>query len=812
MSLMGGAKQAPGAPALATIARTLLTLLATLACGLLGGRPGQVDAAAAQVDIAAAQMNAAGGWRSRVAPKLLSAYDNRLHATIRAEAPAAPSAATPSSAIPTAPRFDASGRVQADAYFDCAIPAPTAELTAAGFTVTSSVKIASLCVVEGWTAPASLPKIAAVPGVTRVSVPAYVSHRQPMPGATGSTGGTSPISRASAKASVRLKATGAGGINGNGVSIMRADQFVSQTATGGAGVMVGVQSLGITSLSVIQGRNELPTVSTFTPAGSTSPTGDEGTALLEEVHAVAPMARLAFCGPQTFVDYTSCLNQMIAAGATILVDDVLFFQQDPMSSNSTYTQAINQILTQNPNVAIFTDAGNDNGSYWEGAYAPVSIASTPMSCPSAGSTQTNVYAAQFGDGASAVPYQVVNVKQAGDYPLTFAWSDPVGQNASNFEIYWTYTTGTSSIQGAQSGCLSTTGSSASFLISDAVLDAGAYNFYVATPDQSLAGKFLKLWVGGDGLTTLTPSTSGSVVSPQAFATGIITVGAVNGSDGIGNNIEAFSSRGPITVYFPTQAQIPAPTLVAPDGIYVDASGTYFQNYLFPDGNFYGTSASAPNAAAVGALIRGAFPNLTVPQMLSALETGAAQLGATPPPDDTFGWGRVDAIGALGTIALPTITPIADIAMDAAASSAGSQFTVTGVGSLHFSVTSSNTTLVPSTVATTASQSGVSVSPATCGSTTLTCTLTVTPAPGEGGTTTLTFSALDGANRAAPTTLKVTVTHPVGTIVVVGTGGGGSTATTPPPSGGGGGAFDWAEIALLAGFAGWARSRRARPSA
>jgi len=99
--------------------------------------------------------------------------------------------------------------------------------------------------------------------------------------------------------------------------------------------------------------------------------------------------------------------------------------------------------------------------------------------------------------------------------------------------------------------------------------------------------------------------------------------------------------------------------VAPDGIRVDAVGTYFQSYLFPDGNFYGTSAAAPNAAAVAALIRGAFPSLTVAQMLSALEGGATQLGSTS-PDGTFGYGRVDAMGALGTLALPTITPIADV--------------------------------------------------------------------------------------------------------------------------------------------------------
>jgi len=134
-----------------------------------------------------------------------------------------------------------------------------------------------------------------------------------------------------------------------------------------------------------------------------------------------------------------------------------------------------------------------------------------------------------------------------------------------------------------------------------------------------------------------------------------------------------------------------------------------------------------------------------------------------------------------------------------------------VGTLHFSVTSSNTTLVPSTVGT-AGQAGVSVSPSTCGTSTLTCTLTVTPAPGEGGTTTLTFSVLDGANRPAPTTLNVTVTHPVGTVVVVGTGGGSTGSTGARSGGGGGGALDWAETGVLLALVGWAlrRSRRAGP--
>ena len=114
------------------------------------------------------------------------------------------------------------------------------------------------------------------------------------------------------------------------------------------------------------------------------------------------------------------------------------------------------------------------------------------------------------------------------------------------------------------------------------------------------------------MTTLSASTPGAIVSTQAVAPGVITIGAVNGSDGVGNTIEPFSSLGTADAAVPNTQQIQAPVLVAPDGISVDAAQTYFQGFLFPDGNFYGTSAAVPNAGAVAALIRGAFPGFGAP--------------------------------------------------------------------------------------------------------------------------------------------------------------------------------------------------------
>jgi hypothetical protein len=689
-------------------------------------------------------------WRSRVSAALQAIHDAGL------STPNTP-ATTAGNAMAARARRDSQGRVEADVHHDCSASAPLEELAAAGISITRVVKLPPLCVVEGWVAPSALPTVASGNGVIRVTLPSYARH-MPRP--------TQRVATASQALSQ---------IDHNGITIMHADQFVAQAGGGGGGVTVGVQSEGAYSLSTIQGRGELPSVNVLTvAAGGTPSYGDEGTVLLEQVHAVAPNASLAFCEPSTFVVYTACLQQFAKAGAMIMVDDMLFEdQQDPMSSGGTNVQAIEQFLQQNPSVALFTAAGNDQGSYWEGSYTPVAVAS-PSQLTGQGCSQTDQFVNQFAAGASEI--LTITTSQPIQVPLTFAWADPTGQNSSNFDFYW---------QNPQypnlpySGCLSSAGSTDSLITTPSLsLAPGPTTVYVATPDASLAGKFLKLWVGGDGLTALSLSTPGGYVTPQSFATGVINIGAVNGSDGVGNNIESYSSQGPITVVFPAPATIPAPALVAPDGINVDASGTNFESYLFPDGNFYGTSASVPNAGGVAALIRGAFPELTPAQLLDALQQGATQLGSSV-PDSTFGHGRVDAMGALATFPAPTITSLQDVAIDASSSttSGAVNFSISGTGTLHFSVTSTNTTLIPARIG----QPGVSVSPPTCGSTTLACTLTVTAAPYQGGTAMVTVSAVDGAGRQAPATTHVTVSNPQQAP---------PPPPRPPPTGGGGALSLW----------------------
>jgi hypothetical protein len=726
-----------------------------------------------------------------------------LASWVAASSPAAAaSRATELAALASAAHRDAAGRLQMDVHFDCTLAPPLVALTAAGLAATSTVKAGTLCVVEGWALASSLPQLDAVAGVIRISAPSYAPPAPPR--------ALPAMHRELARSGVQKAGAGTPGVDQNGISIMRADQFVSQTGTTGAGVTVGVQSSGVYSLGLIQARGELPaSVQVLYPAGNTTPiVADEGTALMEEVHAVAPGANLVYCGPSTFVDFTSCLTQLINAGATIVLDDNGFVSDGVLSLDNDQSSALTQILAMNPAVLMFSSAGNNDGTYWEGNYSPVSAGTTtlpPLSCPS-NAAVPDAYVASFG-GASS---QTLTVTGYATFPLLLAWADPPGQITSHFDVFWLPAGSTT-----PAGCFSTSGSTTNQIVQTVTLAPGSYTVVVASPDASAAGKFLKLWAGGDGLTALSVSTPGGLVIPQAMVPGVLIVGAVNGSDGVGNTIEAFSSSGPLTVEFPAPAQLQLPLLVAPDGIAIDAEGTYFADELFPDGNFYGTSAAVANAAPVAALLRGAFPTLSVAQVTTALESGAIALGGTV-PDGVFGYGRIDALGALGTVPTPTISALVDQASTGSASTSPQPFTITGTGALHFTVSSSNTALVPDAVGS-AGAPGISVS-AGCGTTTLTCTLSVTPVGGQAGTAVLTVAAVDGGNRSAVSQMTLTATDPGPATTSSGGGSmvstlgntGGSTGVDSGHSGGGG-VQGWALFGLAALVA-WSRRRTLRATA
>jgi hypothetical protein len=147
---------------------------------------------------------------------------------------------------------------------------------------------------------------------------------------------------------------------------------------------------------------------------------------------------------------------------------------------------------------------------------------------------------------------------------------------------------------------------------------------------------------------------GDSIFGHAAAEGVIAVGAIDASDSGNDDIEAFSSQGPSTIYtdFANQTSTTRNSLdvAGIDGVSTKAG---VQTYFYEP--FYGTSAAAPHVAAIAALLKQINPSLTPGDIVDLLNDNAVDLGAAN-YDAVFGHGRVDA---LATISAATAMPDLD---------------------------------------------------------------------------------------------------------------------------------------------------------
>jgi serine protease AprX len=146
----------------------------------------------------------------------------------------------------------------------------------------------------------------------------------------------------------------------------------------------------------------------------------------------------------------------------------------------------------------------------------------------------------------------------------------------------------------------------------------------------------------------------SVENPPAIYEASFTVGALStGTD----NITSFSSRGPVTIDGSNRIK---PDITAPGAGNRSAWNSSDDAY----GILSGTSMATPHIAGGMALLWSAIPNLQNQIDASravlnnaAVHIASTQCGDAGPPNNVYGWGRVDIFAAVtGTTPTPTPTP------------------------------------------------------------------------------------------------------------------------------------------------------------
>ena len=399
--------------------------------------------------------------------------------------------------------------------------------------------------------------------------------------------------------------------------------------TFGAGVKVCAISDGVDSLASLQMSGDLPAVDVLPgQAGS----GDEGSAMLEIIHDLAPAATLGFASANPTEDqFAQNILDLATAGCDIIVDDIIYLDESPFEDGPV-AQAVNTVT--GAGVLYFSSAGNEGNAHdltsgtWEGDFAP-SAATDPTPL-----TGANLH--DFGDGGNSIL-----VEFGGGNPPLLIWAEHYDLNTGNastdYDLY------------DMDGALTTI-----FDASTNTQDGtGGDDFPIEfIGGGAFGGERLLIDLFADGTTSSRPmfnlivfrgelddalatngATRGHSATVNAFSTaatpaadsfdGVSAAGPYPGIFTSANESESFTSDGPRRIILDTSGNeiTPGnrtstggtvrqkPNITAADGVMTAAPGF---------NPFYGTSAAAPHAAAIAALVKSAVPAATPTDIRNAL--------------------------------------------------------------------------------------------------------------------------------------------------------------------------------------------------
>jgi Subtilase family len=365
------------------------------------------------------------------------------------------------------------------------------------------------------------------------------------------------------------------------------------------------------------------------PAGT-----DEGRAMMQIVHDVAPGASLdfytAFVSQQ---DFAAGIIALANDGCRVICDDVGYFAE-PFYQTGIVGSAIQTV--EQEGVIYLTSAGNRDAVGYQAAWNPIQTATV-------GSTVLHD-TQDFGNGS---PTQTVTVRASQNVSnaiLAVQWNQPYGAVTSNLEV----------VVFLNNVVVATvTGNGSDPYILFTLPQGNTYTIAIQNLSGPNPGLIKEAAVSNSSLVTINGANSGTtqghVNSPYALAVG--AVDAAN-TPGLGGTLQSenFSATGAGTqLWFNNDGStIPGGPLVYNP---VAISGIDDINTTVPQFEpFFGTSAAAPSVAGVVADMLQANPNLTFARAKQILQQTALPFGDPL----VAGAGLVDAAAAV-QLAMQTAT-------------------------------------------------------------------------------------------------------------------------------------------------------------
>jgi len=393
-----------------------------------------------------------------------------------------------------------------------------------------------------------------------------------------------------------------GAVKTAGDAIHRTDLVRSGYSKDGSGIKIGVISDGVNAISASQASGDLPSDVTVL---RNNVGGDEGIAMMEIIHDMAPGAKLYFHDHGNSVyEFNDAIDSLVGAGCTIIVDDITWPDQ-PFFEDGVVATHVAEVIANN-NIVYISSAGNSAMRHYQG---------------------------MFVDDGTGYHDKVFPLPAGASFQLFLQWDDQFGLSSNDYDLYVLDSSGStiaysSNSQSGNGDPLEWT--STSYLSEPAYIK-------IKSRDGTAERRTLELFIYPSSQVTLdqTNLTSLDSIFGHPAVPDVIAVAAISGNNVDHDRVESYSSQGPVTIAYPVSAAREKPDLAGISSVAVTGAGNFGTI-------FSGTSAAAPHVAAVAAQLWGNDMNMSAAEVRNILYQTAEDVESSG-SDYLSGHGRVDAL-------------------------------------------------------------------------------------------------------------------------------------------------------------------------